>query len=291
MRWRPCRAWSTSASTATPACRSCRFKLGDCSALARAGISYRRRVAHVVETALAGRVVYDVCGRASAWSRCVLCCMLPSQRGSRPMSLHRRSTRALGERGARCSARASSQTSREGRGAPEVDPLREANNRYVALKFNVEGRDLGSVVDEAIAAVDAGACRSPEGQRVVWGGEFENQQRAMARLEVIVLVALLIVFMLLRNAIKCWVCSQRGERSCCRSRSRSPAACSACSSPGSPLSVSAAVGFIALLGQVSLAGLLLIPECDRRRTTLRGRGRDESVIGRRRRHPLPSRCS
>ena len=60
---------------------------------------------------------------------------------------------------------------------------RENNSKVMALKFNVEGRDMGSVVDDAIKAV-AKSVKVPEGNFLVWTGEFENQQRAMARLRV-----------------------------------------------------------------------------------------------------------
>src|SRR5438132_3756629 len=66
---------------------------------------------------------------------------------------------------------------------------RESNSRYLALKFNVEGRDMGSVVDEAIAIVGENV-RVPDGYYLAWGGEFENQQRAIKRLQIIVPVAL-----------------------------------------------------------------------------------------------------
>src|SRR5262249_46262076 len=77
---------------------------------------------------------------------------------------------------------------------------REANSRYQALKFNVEGRDLGSAVADAQRVV-AAAVKPPTGHFFVWGGEFENQQRAMARLRVIVPVALLLVLGLLYGAL------------------------------------------------------------------------------------------
>ena len=55
---------------------------------------------------------------------------------------------------------------------------REANSRVLALKFNVEGRDLGSVVTEALRRSKRDV-KVPEGNYLVWGGEFENQKRAL----------------------------------------------------------------------------------------------------------------
>ena len=69
----------------------------------------------------------------------------------------------------------------------------------LALKFNVEGRDLGSVVADGIAAVKRDV-KIPEGNFLEWGGEFENQQRALARLAVIVPFSFLVVFVLLYMA-------------------------------------------------------------------------------------------
>ena len=139
-----------------------------------------------------------------------------------------------------------------------ISIMREANSRYIALKFNVEGRDLGSVVDEAIATVEEHVT-VPEGQYLVWGGEFENQQRAMGRLQIIVPVALLLVLMLLYGALD-------SGRSAFAVLLSAPFAMTGglfgLLLTGVALSVSAAVGFIALLGQVSLAGLLVISAID-----------------------------
>ena len=59
---------------------------------------------------------------------------------------------------------------------------RESNSRMLALKFNVEGRDMGSVVSDAMAAVKRDV-KVPEGNFLSWGGEFENQRRALGRLD------------------------------------------------------------------------------------------------------------
>lgn len=131
---------------------------------------------------------------------------------------------------------------------------REANSRYMALKFNVEGRDLGSVVHEAMDLVSA-KVKVPEGHFLVWGGEFENQQRAMNRLGVVVPIAVLIVLGLLYSALQ-------SARSAAAILIVTPFAMTggvfALLLTGIPLSVSAAIGFIALLGQVCLMGLLVI---------------------------------
>jgi len=63
--------------------------------------------------------------------------------------------------------------------------LREGNLRRVGIKWNIRDRDMGSLVAEAMAKVNA-AVKLPEGYQMVWSGRFEDQQRALARLYVIV---------------------------------------------------------------------------------------------------------
>ena len=58
---------------------------------------------------------------------------------------------------------------------------REGNSRYVAIKFDVRGRDLGSTVQEAIGKVNS-QIKMPQGYRMKWEGEYESEQRAAARL-------------------------------------------------------------------------------------------------------------
>ena len=76
---------------------------------------------------------------------------------------------------------------------------RENGHRYIGIRMNVRGRDMGSFVDEARAQV-AAAVPLPPGVTMEWGGEFESKERAMARLELVVPVALLITLVLLFNA-------------------------------------------------------------------------------------------
>jgi len=138
---------------------------------------------------------------------------------------------------------------------------REANSRVLALKFNVENRDLGSVVTDGIAAVQRDV-KVPEGNYLVWGGEFENQKRALARLAVIVPFSFLVVFVLLFMALG-------SVGSAFSVLLVAPLAMSGgvlgLAAARIPLSVSAAVGFIALLGQVCLASLLVVSAVDQRR--------------------------
>jgi cobalt-zinc-cadmium resistance protein CzcA len=73
---------------------------------------------------------------------------------------------------------------------------RENNQRFITIQCNVVGRDIGSFVEEAQAAIDAGVTLAP-GYLVSWGGQFRLQQEANRRLAVVVPVTLLLVFFLL----------------------------------------------------------------------------------------------
>ncbi len=84
-------------------------------------------------------------------------------------------------------------------GASEI--YREGNSRYVAVKFSVRGRDLGGAVEDAIAKV-AQQVRLPEGYRIAWEGEYESQQRAQARLFLIVPMTVLLIAIILYTMFK-----------------------------------------------------------------------------------------
>jgi cobalt-zinc-cadmium resistance protein CzcA len=73
---------------------------------------------------------------------------------------------------------------------------REANSRYVAIKFSVRGRDLGSTVEEAIKKVNA-AVKLPPGYTIDWAGEYESQKRSQRRLLIVLPVTLVAIFILL----------------------------------------------------------------------------------------------
>ncbi len=73
---------------------------------------------------------------------------------------------------------------------------RENSSRMAVIRANVRDRDLVGFVEEAKAAV-AKAVVLPQGYRMTWGGQFENQQRTAARLAIVVPVALALIFLLL----------------------------------------------------------------------------------------------
>src|SRR5260370_32611970 len=77
--------------------------------------------------------------------------------------------------------------------------MREANERRIAIKLSVRGRDLGSLVHEAEEKAGA-AVKIPPGYRMVWTGAFENEQRAVHRLAIVVPVTIIAIFFLLFTA-------------------------------------------------------------------------------------------
>ena len=147
---------------------------------------------------------------------------------------------------------ASVATIRETNGAMNI--AREAGRRTMAIGIFIKGRDMGSVVKDMQTRV-AENVKLPAGYTIGWSGEFENQERAMQRLSVVVPISLLLIFVLLFDAFKSlkmaslilinvplaliggfvalWILSI-------------------------PLSVSAAIGFIALSGQAVLNGVVML---------------------------------
>ena len=78
---------------------------------------------------------------------------------------------------------------------------REENSRYVAVKFSVRGRDLGSTVGEAIRKVNA-AVKLPPGYTIDWAGEYESQQRSQRRLLIVLPLTILLIYIILYTMFK-----------------------------------------------------------------------------------------
>ena len=131
---------------------------------------------------------------------------------------------------------------------------REGGARLIAVGVFIRGRDMGGIVSEMREKVAAGVSLPP-GYYVTYGGEFENQQRAMSRLAVIVPVSVLHIFVLLFNAFG-------SVRSAGIILANIPLASIggviALYLTGIHLSVSAAIGFIALFGQAVLNGVVMV---------------------------------
>lgn len=131
---------------------------------------------------------------------------------------------------------------------------RENGRRVLAVGVFIRGRDMGSVVADMQANVRRNV-PLPEGYAVTWSGEFENQERAMARLSVIVPISILIIFLLLFDAFK----SFRNSLLIVANIPFSViGGILALWLTGIYLSVSAAIGFIALFGQAVLNGVVMV---------------------------------
>ncbi len=138
---------------------------------------------------------------------------------------------------------------------------RENGKRYIGIRMNVRNRDLGSFIADARGQVEA-KVKLPVGYDMTWGGEFENQQRAMARLALVLPLSLVLTFFLLFSAFgSVWDATLI--------MINLPIALlgglAGLALAGMTLSVSAAVGFIALLGQAVLNGVLVISAIRARR--------------------------
>ncbi len=137
-------------------------------------------------------------------------------------------------------------------GPVKVD--RENGQRVVTIRANVRDRDLVGFVNEAKAAV-AAQIKLPEGYRLTWGGQFENQQRAAARLAIVIPVVLGLIFMLLFATFG-------SVRQAALVLTNIPFALIggvfALWLSGAYLSVPASVGFIALLGIAVLNGVVMV---------------------------------
>jgi len=131
---------------------------------------------------------------------------------------------------------------------------REENARRTAVKFSVRGRDLGSLIAEAKQKVGA-EVKLPPGYRLEWTGEFENQQRALRRLAVIVPITLTAIFFLLFLAFDS---GQLAFLILLNVPFAAVGGIFALPLAGLNLSVSALVGFMALFGIAMLNGVILI---------------------------------
>ena len=131
---------------------------------------------------------------------------------------------------------------------------RESGLRVSAIGVFIRGRDMGSVVSEMQQRVKA-ALTLPTGYFITWGGEFENQERAMKRLAIIVPISVLVIFLVLFDAFN-------SARNAALILLNVPFALIggivALFVTGIHLSVSAAIGFIALFGQAVLNGVVMV---------------------------------
>jgi len=138
-------------------------------------------------------------------------------------------------------------------GSGSMNIARESGMRVAAIGVFIQGRDMGGVVNEMQQRVRG--MRLPPGYSITWGGEFENQQRAMARLRLIVPISILLIFVLLFNAFGT---VKHAALILVNVPFALIGGILALYLTGIHLSVSAAIGFIALFGQAVLNGVVMV---------------------------------
>jgi heavy metal efflux system protein len=154
------------------------------------------------------------------------------------------------------------------------DIYREGNTRYVAITFNVRGRDLGSTVEDAIGQIHA-KVKLPPGYRVDWSGEYESEKRAEARLAVIVPLTVLVIFIILYTMFRSYKWALLILLNVGMARIGGLLALLI---TGTYLSVSSGVGMLALFGVSVQTGVIMLEYINQ----LRARGRtiaDAAVEG------------
>jgi cobalt-zinc-cadmium resistance protein CzcA len=151
---------------------------------------------------------------------------------------------------------------------------REGNSRYIAVKYSVRGRDLGSTVEEAIRKVTAGV-KLPLGYTIDWAGEYESQQRSQRRLLIVLPVTILLIFIILYTMFK----SVKWAFLILTNLAMAPiGGLLALLITGTNFSVSSGVGFLALFGVTVQTGVIMLEYINQ----LRARGytiQDAAVEG------------
>ncbi|HXA76808.1 MAG TPA: CusA/CzcA family heavy metal efflux RND transporter [Candidatus Acidoferrales bacterium] len=134
------------------------------------------------------------------------------------------------------------------------DIFREKNTRYVAVRFEVRDRDLGTTVREAMDKINA-QVQLPRGYYIQWSGEYESEQRAARRLEIIVPLTILVIFIILYTMFRSakWTLLILGVVS------MAPlGGCLALLITHTNFSVSSGVGFLALFGVSVQTGVIML---------------------------------
>jgi cobalt-zinc-cadmium resistance protein CzcA len=143
---------------------------------------------------------------------------------------------------------------------------REENSRYVAVKFSVRGRDLGSTVDEAIKKVNA-SVKLPTGYTLDWAGEYESAKRSQRRLLIVLPLTILLIYIILYTMFK----SVKWAMLILTNIAMAPiGGLLALLVTGTNFSVSSGVGFLALFGVSVQIGVIMVEYINQ----LRARGYD-----------------
>jgi len=146
-------------------------------------------------------------------------------------------------------------------GASEI--YREENSRYVAIKYSIRGRDLGSAVEEAMKLVGE-KVKLPVGYHIDWAGEYESQKRSQRRLMIVVPITILVIFIVLYTmfASAKWACLILANVAIAPI-----GGLLALLMTGTNLSVSSGVGFLALFGVSVETGVIMLEYINQLRAT------------------------
>jgi len=131
---------------------------------------------------------------------------------------------------------------------------REGNQRYIAIKYSVRGRDLGSTVEEAIRRVNQ-QVKLPIGYHLKWEGEYASQKRANARLLIVLPITIMIIYIILYTMFK----SFKWALLIMANIAIAPiGGLLALLITGTNFSVSSGVGFLALFGVCVQTGVIML---------------------------------
>ncbi len=149
---------------------------------------------------------------------------------------------------------------------------REGQQRYIAVKYSVRGRDLGSTVEEAIAKVNK-QVKLPPGYHIDWAGEYESQKRANKRLMIVLPITVMLIFFILYAMFK----SFKWAMLILANVAMAPiGGLLALLLTGTHFSVSSGVGFLALFGVSVQTGVIMLEYINQLRA--RGASVEESAI-------------
>src|SRR5438477_7501287 len=155
-------------------------------------------------------------------------------------------------------------------GASQIS--REGNSRYVAIKYSVRGRDLGSTVEETMRKVTQ-QVQLPPGYYIDWAGEYESQKRAQSRLMVVVPLTLMVIYMILYTMFK----SFKWASLLLANVAMAPiGGLLALLLTGTHFSVSSGVGFLALFGVSVQTGVIMVEYINQRRA--RGHAVEQAAL-------------
>jgi cobalt-zinc-cadmium resistance protein CzcA len=153
-------------------------------------------------------------------------------------------------------------------GAEEI--YREAGQRYIAIKYSVRGRDLGSTVEEAIGKVTHNV-KLPAGYHLEWAGEYESQKRANKRMAIVIPITVMVIFLILYTMFRSAKWALLVLVSVIMASIGGPFALYL---THTNFSVSSAVGFLALFGVSVQTGVIMLEYINQLRA--RRRGMEES---------------